>query len=133
MYQKLSTWECGPRIEDSSTCADGTELNKLDCFKYLGSKVTSTDDIDQEGRALINVAWMKWKMATGILCDKKVPVRLKSKICRTVVLPFTDASAGGRRKPWKECCTRMLRLTIGAKRQRIKRHCTLHLRRRPDN
>ncbi|KAK6761936.1 hypothetical protein RB195_022870 [Necator americanus] len=68
--------ECGPRIEDGSVRVDDTELNTVDCFKYLGSKVTSTGLIDQEGRA--NAAWMKWRMATGILCDKKVPVRLKS-------------------------------------------------------
>ncbi|KAK6761266.1 hypothetical protein RB195_022360 [Necator americanus] len=79
--------ECGPRIEDGSIRVNGTELNKLNCFKYLVSKVTSTGDIDQEGRARVNAAWMKWKMATGVLCDKKVPVRLKSKIYRTVVRP----------------------------------------------
>ncbi|KAK6737515.1 hypothetical protein RB195_019929 [Necator americanus] len=63
--------ECGPRIEDGSIPVDGTELNKVSCFKYLGSKVTSTGYIDQE----------------GVLCDEKVPVRLKSKIYRTVVRP----------------------------------------------
>ncbi|ETN75117.1 hypothetical protein NECAME_03840 [Necator americanus] len=41
--------------------------------QYFGSKVTSKGDIDQEGRARVNAAWMKWKMATGVLCDKKVP------------------------------------------------------------
>ncbi|KAK6764634.1 hypothetical protein RB195_024815 [Necator americanus] len=84
---KTEYMECGPRTEDGSIRVDGTELNKVKCFKYLGSKVTSTGDIDQEGRARVNAAWMKWKMATGVLCDKKVPVRLKSKIYRTVVRP----------------------------------------------
>ncbi|KAK6764712.1 hypothetical protein RB195_024877 [Necator americanus] len=60
------------------------DLQKL---QYLGSKVTFAGDIDQECRARVNAAWMKWKMATGVLCDKKVPVRLKSKIYRTVVRP----------------------------------------------
>ncbi|KAK6760556.1 hypothetical protein RB195_021861 [Necator americanus] len=84
---KTEYMECGPKIEDGSIRVDRTELNKVNCFKYLGSKVTSTGDIDQEGRARVNAAWMKWKMATGVLCDKKVPVRLKSKIYRTVVRP----------------------------------------------
>ncbi|ETN84606.1 hypothetical protein NECAME_17082 [Necator americanus] len=48
---KTEHMECGPRIEDGSIRVDGTELNKVNCFKYLGSKVTSTGDIDQEGRA----------------------------------------------------------------------------------
>ncbi|KAK6736343.1 hypothetical protein RB195_019179 [Necator americanus] len=55
--------------------------------QYLGSKVTSTGNIDEEGRARVDAAWMKWKMATGALCDKKVPVRLKSKIYTTFVRP----------------------------------------------
>ncbi|KAK6764660.1 hypothetical protein RB195_024836 [Necator americanus] len=82
---KTEYMECGPRIEDGSIRVDGTELNKVNCFKYLGYKVTSTGDTDQEGGARVNAAWMKWKMATGVLCDKKVPVRLESKIYRTVV------------------------------------------------
>ncbi|KAK6739505.1 hypothetical protein RB195_008163 [Necator americanus] len=45
---KTEYMECGPRIEDGSIRVDGTELNKVNCFKYLGSKVTSTGDIDQE-------------------------------------------------------------------------------------
>ncbi|KAK6742164.1 hypothetical protein RB195_009807 [Necator americanus] len=115
--------ECGPRIEDGSICVDGTKLkvvNKMDCFKYLGSKVTSTGDIDQEGRARVNAAWMKWKMATDALCDKKVPVRLKSRIYRTVVrpVPFTGASADRRRNRALDRVLhalemRMLRWTIG--------------------
>ncbi|EYC29922.1 hypothetical protein Y032_0005g2334 [Ancylostoma ceylanicum] len=30
---------------------------------------------------------MRWRTATGILCDKKMPIRLKSKVYRTVVRP----------------------------------------------
>ncbi|KAK6743536.1 hypothetical protein RB195_010669 [Necator americanus] len=79
---KSEYMECEPRIENGSIRVDGTELNKVECFKYLGSKVTS-----KAGRARVNAAWMRWKMATGVLCDKRVPVRLKSKIYRTVVCP----------------------------------------------
>ncbi|KAK6744595.1 hypothetical protein RB195_011367 [Necator americanus] len=53
---KTEYMECGPRIEDGSIRVDGTELNKVNCFKYLGSKVTSTGHIDQEGRARVNAA-----------------------------------------------------------------------------
>ncbi|KAK6764327.1 hypothetical protein RB195_024594 [Necator americanus] len=56
---KTEYMECGPRIEDGSIRVDGTELNKVNCFKYLGSKVILTGDIDQEGRTRVNAAWMK--------------------------------------------------------------------------
>ncbi|KAK6730203.1 hypothetical protein RB195_006956 [Necator americanus] len=74
---KTEYMECGPRIEDGSIRVDGTELNKVNCFKYLGSKVTSTGDIDQEGRARVNAAWMKWKMATGHGCASCCPLRMR--------------------------------------------------------
>lgn len=33
----------------------------------------------------IKGGWMKWREALGILCDKKVPMRLKDKFYRNVV------------------------------------------------
>ncbi|KAK6764156.1 hypothetical protein RB195_024471 [Necator americanus] len=50
---KTEYMECGPGIEDGSIRVGGTELNKVDCFKYLGSKVTSTGDIDQVEHVLM--------------------------------------------------------------------------------
>ncbi|KAK6760097.1 hypothetical protein RB195_021565 [Necator americanus] len=56
---KTEYMECGLRIEDGSIRIDGTELNKVDCFKHLESKMTSTGDIGQEGRARVYATWMK--------------------------------------------------------------------------
>ncbi|EYC25573.1 hypothetical protein Y032_0011g1280 [Ancylostoma ceylanicum] len=84
---KTEYMECGAKIEDGTICVDGNNLKKVECFKYLGSRITSTGDVlpDAYGRA--NSAWMKWRTTTGILCDKKMPIRLKSKVYRTVVRP----------------------------------------------
>ncbi|KAK6726977.1 hypothetical protein RB195_004962 [Necator americanus] len=71
---KTEYMECGPKIDRG-------------WFNSCRWHRIKQGDIDQEGRARVNAAWMKWKMATGVLCDKKVPVRLKSKIYRTVVRP----------------------------------------------
>ncbi|KAK6747986.1 hypothetical protein RB195_000911 [Necator americanus] len=84
---KTEYMECEPRIENCSIRVDGTELNKVDCFRYLGSKVTSRGDVDQDGRARVNAAIMKWKMEICARCNKKFPVLLKSKIWKTVVRP----------------------------------------------
>ncbi|EYC13548.1 hypothetical protein Y032_0043g779 [Ancylostoma ceylanicum] len=40
-----------------------------------------------EAECRANTAWSKWRQVTGAMCDKKVPLKLKSKIYRTVVRP----------------------------------------------
>ena len=37
--------------------------------------------------ARVSTAWMKWKECTGVLCDRRMPEKLKGKIYRTVVRP----------------------------------------------
>ncbi|EYC22249.1 hypothetical protein Y032_0017g3240 [Ancylostoma ceylanicum] len=85
--EKTEYMECGAKIEDGTICVDGNDLKKVECFKYLGSRIASTGDILPDALGRANAAWMKWKTTTGILCDKKMPIRLKAKVYRTVVRP----------------------------------------------
>ena len=34
-------------------------------------------DIDEDVSHRIKAGWMKWRQASGVLCDKKVPQKLK--------------------------------------------------------
>ncbi|KAG5594321.1 hypothetical protein H5410_035553 [Solanum commersonii] len=56
-------------------------------FKYLGSVIQGSGDIDDDVTHRIGVAWMKWRLASRVLCDKKIPPRLKGKFYRVVVRP----------------------------------------------
>ncbi|KAG5615341.1 hypothetical protein H5410_015165 [Solanum commersonii] len=62
-------------------------IPKRESFKYLGSVIQGSRDIDDDVTHRIGVAWMKWRLASGVLCDKKIPPRLKGKFYRVVVRP----------------------------------------------
>ncbi|KAG5583946.1 hypothetical protein H5410_044380 [Solanum commersonii] len=62
-------------------------IPKRESFKYLGSVIQESGDIDDDVTHRIGVAWMKWRLASRVLCDKKIPSRLKDKFYRVVVRP----------------------------------------------
>ncbi|VDO23226.1 unnamed protein product [Heligmosomoides polygyrus] len=69
--------------ESSSIKVNGIELPHTSVFKYLGSAIAS----DTVYSLKPIHAWCKWRSLTGVLCDKGIPERLKSKIYRAVVRP----------------------------------------------
>ena len=56
-------------------------------FKYLGSLVQNDGEIEADVSHRIQVGWLKWRRASSVLCDKKVPLKLKGKFYRTPVRP----------------------------------------------
>ncbi|PHT39805.1 hypothetical protein CQW23_18659 [Capsicum baccatum] len=76
------------RLEDEVVVKlESQVVCKRDSFKYLGSVIQDNGDIDEDVSHRIGVGWMKWKLASGVLCDKKVPPKLKGKFYRVVVRP----------------------------------------------
>jgi hypothetical protein len=45
-------------------------------------------DIDEDVRHTISAGWLKWRQASGVLCDKRVPKKLKGKFYRTAIRPM---------------------------------------------
>ncbi|KAH0461367.1 hypothetical protein IEQ34_008942 [Dendrobium chrysotoxum] len=62
-------------------------INKSTRFRYLGSIVQSDGEIDGDVISRIQVGWLKWRNASGLLCDRKVPLKLKGKFYKMVVRP----------------------------------------------
>jgi hypothetical protein len=75
------------RYEDGDVSLEGQVVAKKDTFRYLGSMLQKGGDIDEDVRHRISAGWLKWRQASGVLCDKKVPQRLKGNFYRTAIRP----------------------------------------------
>jgi hypothetical protein len=73
--------------EEEDVSLDGQVVPQKDTFRYLGSMLQKDGDIDEDVNHRIKAGWMKWRQASGILCDKRVPQKLKGKFYRTAVRP----------------------------------------------
>ena len=69
-------------------------LNKVKDFRYLGAHVEEGGELDRESplERKAQAGWCKWRMASGILCDKRMPMKLKGKYYSTVVRPVMTYS-----------------------------------------
>jgi hypothetical protein len=62
-------------------------VHKKDIFRYLGSMLQKNEDIDEDVSHRIKADWLKWRQASGVLCDPRVPLKLKDKFYRTAIRP----------------------------------------------
>ncbi|KAL6557565.1 hypothetical protein OROMI_017915 [Orobanche minor] len=66
---------------------DGKVVNGSTFFRYLGSIIQKDGELDGDVAHRIKAGWLKWKSATGVLCDPDMPHRLKGKFYRTAIRP----------------------------------------------
>ena len=65
----------------------GDIVGEVERFKYLGSVVQNNGDFEEDMKHRVKCGWIKWREASGVLCDKRIPVWLKGKFYKIVVRP----------------------------------------------
>ena len=65
----------------------GEEVQRVHHFKYISSSVEETGGMPTEISHSVSAAWRNWKRCSGVLCDRKMPVKLNGKVYKTVVRP----------------------------------------------
>ncbi|VFQ59767.1 unnamed protein product [Cuscuta campestris] len=55
--------------------------------KYDGAMTNADGELDGDVGHRVGVAWAKWRLASGVLCDPKISPRMKGKFYRSVVRP----------------------------------------------
>jgi hypothetical protein len=73
--------------EEGDVRLDSQVVPKKDTFRYLGSMLQKNEDIDEDVSHRIKASWLKWRQASGVLCDPRVPLKLKDKFYRTTIRP----------------------------------------------
>ncbi|GKD31876.1 retrovirus-related pol polyprotein LINE-1 [Tanacetum coccineum] len=73
--------------EEVDVCIEDKILQPKESFRYLGSMLHKSGRIDEDVSNRIKAAWMKWRAATGVLCDRNVPLKLKGKFYRVAIRP----------------------------------------------
>ena len=63
--------------EEEDISLEGQVVPRKDTFRYLGSMLQRDGDIDEDVSHRIKAGWMKWRQASGVLYDKRVPQKLK--------------------------------------------------------
>jgi hypothetical protein len=66
---------------------DGQVVPKIDTFRYLWSMLQKDRDVDEDLSHRIKAGWLKLRQASGVLCDPRVPLKLKCKFYRTAIRP----------------------------------------------
>ncbi|KAL6536543.1 hypothetical protein OROGR_013115 [Orobanche gracilis] len=66
---------------------DGKVVHGSTFFRYLGSIIQKDEELDGDVTHRIKAGWLKWKSATGVLCDPDMPHRLKGEFYRTAIRP----------------------------------------------
>ena len=66
---------------------NGEELNNVDHFKYLRSVIDKDGTIDRDVDLRVQAAWSSWRNLTGVLYDRKIPLRLKANVHEAIIRP----------------------------------------------
>ena len=52
-------------------------------FKYLGSTLVENGELDAEVNHRVQSGWRNWKKVSGVLCDRRMKVKIKGKVYKT--------------------------------------------------
>ncbi|KAI5724950.1 hypothetical protein M8J77_009188 [Diaphorina citri] len=81
------------QVEDISISLQNERLPSVEKFKYLGSVIEKEGNLTAEIQHRINCGWMNWRKLSGVLCDKKISVKKKERLYKTIVRPALMYSA----------------------------------------
>ena len=98
----------------------GEEVAKVEDFKYLGSTVQSNGECGREVKKRVQAGWNGCRIMSGVICDMRVPARVKGKVYKVAVRPAMlyglETVALMKRQEAEVAELKMLRFSLGVTR-----------------
>ena len=90
--------------------------------KFLGSTLQSNGECGREVKKRVHTGWNGWRRMSGVICDRRVPARVKGKVYKVAVRPAmlygleTVALTKRHEAEMEVAESKMLRFSIGGTR-----------------
>ena len=62
--------------------SQGDTVKRVNTFTYLGSTLAEDGELDAEVTNRVQSGWKNWKRVSGVLCDRRMNVKIKGKVYR---------------------------------------------------
>ena len=66
---------------------EDTKVPRVKKFKYLESRVQQSGSCEREAEKRVQAGWNGWRKVSGVIFDRRLPVRVKGKVYSSVVRP----------------------------------------------
>ena len=73
--------------DDETVKMEDTKVPRVKEFEYLGSMVQESGGCEREIKKRVQAGWNRWRRVLGVICNKRLPARVKGKVCSSVVRP----------------------------------------------
>ena len=73
--------------QDAEIQLQGEIVKRVKTFTYLGSTLAEDGELDAEVTHRVQSGRKNWKIVSGVLCDRRMNVKIWRKVYRTVVRP----------------------------------------------
>ena len=109
--------------DDETVKMEDTKVPRVKEFKYLGSTVQESVGCEKEVKKRVQAGWNGWRRVSGVICDKRLPARVKGKVYSSVVRPAmvygleTVAVTKKQVEEMEVAEMKMLRFTMGVTRK----------------
>ena len=73
--------------DDETVKIENTKVPRVREFKYLGSTAQESGGCERKIKKRVQAGWSGWRRVSRVICDKRLPARVKGKVYSSVVRP----------------------------------------------